>query len=124
MRKRYNMFSIDFQSRIPIYEQIVNQVERFIVCGVLKSGEQLPSVRQMAFDLGANPNTIQRAYTELERMGIIVSVIGKGSFVTQNVSFLVERKIDNIINETKDNIMTLKNMGLTDKEIKEKLLKD
>ncbi|MDD2469592.1 MAG: GntR family transcriptional regulator [Bacilli bacterium] len=118
------MFSIDFQSRIPIYEQIVNQVERFIVCGVLKSGEQLPSVRQMAFDLGANPNTIQRAYTELERMGIIVSVIGKGSFVTQNVSFLVERKIDNIINETKDNIMTLKNMGLTDKEIKEKLLKD
>ena len=111
-----SMFSIDFQTRMPIYEQIVNQVEKYIVLGLLKANEQLPSVRQVAFDLGINPNTIQRAYAELERKGVIVSVVGKGTFVKD--------KIDDIIDSISENITILKSLGLSDKEIKNKILKD
>jgi GntR family transcriptional regulator len=118
------MLSIDFQRRTPIYEQIVSQIERYIVLGVLKENEQLPSVRQIAFDLGINPNTIQRAYTELERMGIIISVVGKGSFVTNNTKPIIDKKIENTIEQIKTDIGVLKNLGLDDKDIKEKLFKD
>lgn len=118
------MFAIDFQSRIPIYEQIVSQVERFIVSGILKSNEQLPSVRQIAFDLGINPNTIQRAYAELERKGIIISAIGKGSFVTDNIHPIVDKKIDDIVDGVKNSIDILKKLGLNNKQIQEKLFKD
>jgi len=118
------MFSIDVQSRVPIYEQIVNQVERFIVTGILKPSEQLPSVRQIAFDLGINPNTIQRAYTELERMGVIVSVVGKGSFVTDNTHSIIDKKINEVLGRAKIDINILKKLGLSNKDIQEKLFKD
>jgi len=118
------MFSIDFQSRIPIYEQIVNQVQSFIASGILKENEQLPSVRQIAFDLGINPNTIQRAYNELEHMNIIVSVVGKGSFVTDNTSTIIDKKINDIIEGVKDNIQALRKLGLKDSDIKTEIFKD
>jgi GntR family transcriptional regulator len=118
------MFSIDFQSRVPIYEQIVSQVERFIVTGILKENEQLPSVRQIAFDLGINPNTIQRAYTELERRGIIVSVVGKGSFITNKTNNIINQKINDIISNIKEDINTLNKLGLDNNKIKDKIFKD
>lgn len=118
------MFSIDFQSRIPIYEQIVNQVEKYITIGILNSNEQLPSVRQIAFELGINPNTIQRAYTELERRGIITSVVGKGSFVTDNIHPIIEKKIGDIVNNIKKQVDELENLGLSKKEIKNKIFED
>ncbi|HHX17087.1 MAG TPA: GntR family transcriptional regulator [Mollicutes bacterium] len=118
------MFSIDFQTRMPIYEQIVNQVEKYIALGLLKANEQLPSVRQVAFDLGINPNTIQRAYAELERKGVIVSVVGKGTFVSDKTDEVVKDKIDDIIDSISENITILKSLGLSDKEIKNKILKD
>ncbi len=119
-----SMFSIDFQTRMPIYEQIVNQVEKYIALGLLKANEQLPSVRQVAFDLGINPNTIQRAYAELERKGVIVSVVGKGTFVSDKTDEVVKDKIDDIIDSISENITILKSLGLSDKEIKNKILKD
>lgn len=119
-----SMFSIDFQTRMPIYEQIVNQVEKYIALGLLKANEQLPSVRQVAFDLGINPNTIQRAYAELERKGVIVSVVGKGTFVSDKTDEVVKDKIDGIIDSISENITILKSLGLSDKEIKNKILKD
>jgi GntR family transcriptional regulator len=118
------MFSIDFQSRVPIYEQIVNQVERFIVTGILKENEQLPSVRQIAFDLAINPNTIQKAYTELEKRKIIVSVIGKGNYVTSNINPIINRKTDNLINEIRDNVEALKSIGLSEDDIQKRVFKD
>jgi len=72
---------IDYKSRTPIYEQIIENVKTLIVSGVLQRDEQLPSVRQLAQELAINPNTIQRAYAELEREGIIYSLKGRGSFV-------------------------------------------
>ena len=75
------MFQIDVMSRKPVYEQMVNQVERFILIGVIHQDEQIPSVRSLSVELAVNPNTIQKAYSELDRRGITYSVPGKGSFV-------------------------------------------
>lgn len=76
------MFSIDLTSRIPIYEQIFNSVVELIITGSLRENDQLPSVRTLAKQTGVNPNTVAKAYTELERLGIIYSVPGRGSFIS------------------------------------------
>lgn len=87
------MFSIDSLSRQPIYEQIIQQLERFILTGAVKPGEQLPTVRGLSVQLSINPNTIQKAYSELDRRGIICSVPGRGCFVSENaVALLSENR--------------------------------
>ncbi len=75
------MISLDFHNRIPIYRQIQDSIIEMILLGVYPEGSQLPSVRSLAVELGTNPNTIQKAYQELENQGVIVSVTGRGSFV-------------------------------------------
>ena len=75
------MLTIDLQSRQPIYEQLIYRMSELVALGALAPGEQLPSVRALARDLGINPNTVQKAYQELERRGVICSVAGKGSFI-------------------------------------------
>ena len=75
------MLSLDLQSRVPIYRQVENGIIELILAGVCPEGTKLPSVRSLAMELGANPNTIQKAYQELESQGVICSVGGKGSFV-------------------------------------------
>lgn len=67
---------------MPIYEQLCRKISELIMKGVLAENEQLPSVRTLAKDLGLNPNTVSKAYQELERNGIIYSVSGRGSFVS------------------------------------------
>ena len=76
------MFQIDNQSRVAVYEQILHQAEKYILAGLLPPEEKLPSVRNLSVQLGVNPNTVQRAYTELERAGLIVTAPGRGAFVT------------------------------------------
>lgn len=76
------MFDLDLKSRLPIYEQLVEKLKQLMVSNVLKPNEQLPSVRQLATQLTINPNTIQKAYRELENQGFIYSLPGKGSFVS------------------------------------------
>ena len=82
------MILIDYKSRKPIYEQIIDNVKELIVSGVLERDEQLPSVRQLAQDMAINPNTIQKAYAELERQGVIYSLKGRGSFVGSSLNEL------------------------------------
>ena len=77
------MISINFRDSRPIYEQVKDSLRRLIVSGALSPDEKLPSVRELASQLVINPNTIQRAYRELEHEGYIVSVPGKGSFARQ-----------------------------------------
>ena len=92
------MFQIDTMSRTPIYEQIVNQLEYFVLNGLLKEGEQIPSVRSLSVDLSINPNTIQKAYFELDKRGIIQSVPGRGCFVTgQAREILSQRKREKLV---------------------------
>ena len=71
------MFELDVRSRKAIYEQLVDKVKEMIVYGILKPDEQLPSVRALSTQLTVNPNTIQKAYRELEREGYIYSLQGK-----------------------------------------------
>ncbi|AIQ33943.1 GntR family transcriptional regulator [Paenibacillus sp. FSL R5-0345] len=75
------MFELDVRSRKPIYEQLTDKVKEMILHGILQTDEQLPSVRTLSQQLTVNPNTIQKAYRELEREGYIYSLQGKGSFV-------------------------------------------
>lgn len=76
------MITIDYRSRVPIYDQIVSGIIRLKTVGVLKADDKLPSVRQLANELRINPNTVQKAYAILETDGIIYSVSGKGSFIS------------------------------------------
>ena len=80
------MFTIDNMSRIPVYEQIVEQAERLLLSGQMKPGDAMPSVRGLATELGVNPNTIQKAYAELEHRGMTTSVPGRGSFLREDAT--------------------------------------
>jgi len=77
------MIHLDYRDARPIYTQIIDGFKAQIKAGILCGGEKMPSVRELAAELTINPNTIQRAYRELEAMGFIVSVPGKGSFVSE-----------------------------------------
>lgn len=77
------MFNIDLTSRVPIYEQLYKKTVELVMKGVLKEQAQLPSVRSLAKELGVNPNTVSKAYQQLERDGIIYSVSGRGSFISK-----------------------------------------
>ncbi len=78
------MLTLDKLSRVPIYEQIIDSICREISAGVLADEAQLPSVRELSTLLGVNPNTVQRAYNELCRRGIIVTVAARGAFVARD----------------------------------------
>lgn len=78
------MFIVDLQSKVPIFEQIIKQILEFISIGVLLPHDKLPSVRQVASSIGVNPNTVSKAYQELENQGYIYSVKGKGCFISDN----------------------------------------
>ncbi len=73
------------RSRTPIYEQIIDSIKELVVKGVIIPGEKLPSVRDMAKDMTLNPNTVQKAYQELERQGIISTLRGKGTFISLDI---------------------------------------
>ena len=81
-KERGYMIVLDYRDRRPLYEQVTEKLEELMFSGVLPSDSRLPSVRSMATELSINPNTIQRAYAELERQGYIYSIQGKGSFVS------------------------------------------
>ncbi|MEE0914172.1 MAG: GntR family transcriptional regulator [Ruminococcus sp.] len=80
------MFQIDFASRVPIYEQLCTNIIKLASAGVFKSGDKLPPVRILASQLGINPNTVAKAYRELESDGYIYSTVGRGSFLTDKLS--------------------------------------
>lgn len=79
------MFKLDLQSRLPIYEQLKSKLCELVMLGELKPDDQLPSVRSFARELGVNPNTVQKAYQDLERDKIIYSVAGRGSYVSTEI---------------------------------------
>lgn len=93
------MFQIDKFGRTPIYEQVIEQVERLIATGVLKADDQLPSVRTLSSELSVNPNTLQKAYSELERCGVSYSVPGNGRFVSRDAAEIVGGRMQTLIDE-------------------------
>lgn len=109
------MIIIDYKDRRPIYEQVVERFAELILKGALEPDSQLPSVRNLAMELSINPNTIQRAYAELERKGFIYSVKGKGSFIAANDQ-LVQSKKDDIFQSVLNLILEAKDIGITKDE--------
>ena len=107
------IITIDLRERKLIYEQIIDCVKLQISRGVLKENDFMPSVRSLAAELGINPNTIQKAYAELERQGVIVSVPGRGSIVSVNSDAIVNRRIDEIYDGIKKLVVEAKNLGAT-----------
>lgn len=91
--KRGTMITVDYKDKRPIYEQLAANICEMALSGELKPDEQLPSVRQLAVAININPNTIARAYGELERRGVIYSVAGKGSFVNSDLSVVAGERI-------------------------------
>lgn len=79
-------FFVNPKSGVPIYKQIVQQIKKGVAGGILKPGDRLPTVREVALDLTVNPNTVARAYRELEAGGIITSVQGRGTFISREIT--------------------------------------
>lgn len=115
--------NLDYQSRIPIYEQIVNNIENYVAVGILREKSQIPSIRELANNLGINPNTVKKAYDILENRGVIMTISTKGTFISNNTKMVLENKIDKEINLIKDKIRELENMGISKKEIMERIEK-
>lgn len=116
-KRRESMITVDLKSRVPIYEQIVNSVKSAILTGMLKADEQLPAVRRLAVELAINPNTIQKAYSILEAQQIVYSVPGKGSFVCENTSALVDAQHVKVISELRSLLEDASKAGIPKDEI-------
>lgn len=98
------MIHIDYKENKSIYEQIRDRLKELIISGSLKKGEKLPSVRELSCELTVNPNTVQRAYRELENEGYLYSVAGKGNYVSDEVKEKTDtkelfKKLDGVIKE-------------------------
>ena len=88
--------TVDLRDRKQLYEQLIDNIRHLILSGEIKPGEKLPSVRNLAKDLGINPNTIQKAYNELERQGVIVTLPGRGSVVLTEMDDLRNKQLQKI----------------------------
>lgn len=111
------MFELDIRSRKPIYEQLVDKLKELIINEVLKPDEQLPSVRTLAQQITVNPNTIQKAYRELENQGFIYSQKGKGSFVNASNHSRDSEKVVNVKAELERLILEALYLGVTTDEL-------
>jgi GntR family transcriptional regulator len=111
------MFELDMRSRKPIYEQLVDKLKELIINEVFKFDEQLPSVRTLAGQLTINPNTIQKAYRELETQGFIYSIKGKGSFVNPNHQKKDKERIDLVKRELEKLILEALYLGVPANEL-------
>lgn len=111
------LINLDYQSRIPIYEQIVTSIERYVALGVLKPNEQMPSIRELASNLGINPNTVKKAYDILENKKVIVSMSTKGTFISYKTNEVLENKKKDEIEKLNNQIKLLLSLGLSKKEI-------
>mgnify|MGYP003291090710 FL=1 len=109
------MIHLDYRDSRPIYQQVKDSLRRHVVTGVLLPGDKLPSVRALAGQLSINPNTIQRAYAELEAEGYVVSVTGKGNFVAEGDTQNQARRQE-LLAKMRPMMEELKALGMTAEE--------
>jgi len=110
------LITLNYRDSKPIYEQIKDAMRRLILTGVLAEDEKLPSVRELAQQLSINPNTIQRAYRELEAEGCVYSIPGKGSFVTKAEPLSLVRQ-QQLLHALDDTLSDLAELGVSADEI-------
>ena len=116
------MFQLDLKSRKSIYEQVVDNIKELVIAGVLNSEDKLPSVRELSKSLTVNPNTVQKAYRELEYQGFIYTVSGLGTFVTSPIHSVMDgKKAHELQDNIRRDIKELLYMGMTRAQINELL---
>ena len=112
------MFQLDLKGRKSIYEQIVDNVKELIISGVLLPDEKIPSVRELSKMLTVNPNTIQKAYRELENQRYLYTVAGLGCFVAQKDERRVDlKKVEDIKEQIRAALSELRYLGMEDQEL-------
>lgn len=108
---------VDLRSRTPIFEQIIHSVRDLVIRGLLAPDEHLPSVRVLAAELAINPNTIQKAYGELERQGVIYSLAGRGNFVASDISALLAGHRAELLHTVENAVRAASEYGIAEDEI-------
>lgn len=118
MKAGGEMFTINTKSQLPIYEQIVQKIKEQVVKGILREGEKILSIREFASKIGVNPNTVSKAYQELERQEVIVTVKGKGTFIAnQEDKVSSPKKLAETKIKLKETILDLVYLGINVEEI-------
>ena len=107
----------NFRNDQPIYSQLTQRLTEAIVSGIYAPGEKLPSVRELALEAGVNPNTVQRALTELEREGLVFSQRTAGRFVTENENMIVNAKLSIADERVSEFLRSMKTLGCGRQEI-------
>ncbi len=111
-----SLITVDLRDRKQLYEQLVDNIKNLILIGELKADDKLPSVRSLARELGINPNTIQKAYSELERCGVILTLPGRGSIVIAQVDELKREQLSMLTETLIQLAHEAKTAGITEKE--------
>lgn len=114
------MIQLNYRDARPIYSQIADDLRQQILLGILVEGDKLPSVRELAGQLTINPNTIQRAYRELENQGWIVTVPGKGCFVAGGQNALTQKQ-NELLENFDATVASLMELGISRKELLNRL---
>ncbi|MEG0372131.1 MAG: GntR family transcriptional regulator [Clostridium sp.] len=118
------MIKIDPRSSMPIYEQIITNIKEAILKGIISPSDKLPSIRELAGMLVTNPNTISKAYMELERQGVIETLRGRGTYICENYKpRLEEERMEVLKNALKQVVLEAKYLNLSDDKLCE-LIKD
>ena len=114
------MFDLNLRDSRPIYEQLKDRLRQLIISGGIREGEQLPSVREMAAQLAINPNTIQRAYRELEHEGYVQSIPGKGCFAHKQITG-DSKRMESLWEALERTVSELRFWGVTTEELMARL---
>ena len=106
--------TVDLRSRTPIYEQIIDDIKEQALSGALQPDEQIPSIRQLTREIGINPNTIHKAYAELERQGVIYSLAGRGAFISSlpEVQKLADAKRGELLQDIENTLVSAKKLNI------------
>ncbi|MDG5786348.1 GntR family transcriptional regulator [Evansella sp. AB-P1] len=111
-------FNIDPKKNTPLYEQVIQQVKEMCAKGILKPNEKLPSVRELSSQMVINPNTVSKAYQELERQGVIITIRGRGTFISEEINQLQDpRQVEKLKQSLKQMIIDSHYAGITKEEV-------
>jgi GntR family transcriptional regulator len=112
-------FHVRPASGMPLYRQLMQQVQRLAAAGELREGDALPSVRELSRDLGVNPSTVVKAYAELERTGLVETRHGLGTFVSRNAGLQRTRRLRDLQQTAEQLVIEAHHLGLSEQEVHE-----